>query len=192
MQGAAALPIQCQVLAEALAHQHLKVHRSEVANSVGVFVEPITQTLICDVEQGDVLSLLHSYRNLVPLLLCGISSRRVVAACLEYEDTRWRCVADGSKNGRDVDCPLERVKVGICVDFKTDESHHGFVVAPCWCAHVDLGQWRDGCGQEQSCEMDGARARYCLYRCILPSARSAFVLERCMSDHEFEGFGVEV
>lgn len=148
------------VLGEGLAQSDVVALLNEVADSKSILVGVTAgKTLVGHVEEGKVLLLLDDIRDLLPLLLGGINTSRVVGASVEKEDTALRGSLDVSNHTLEVETDGLLVVVAVLLDLKTGVVEDGFVVGPRRLRDVDLLLTREELGEESSSNTESTGTR---------------------------------
>ena len=81
MEAASTLSVQTKVLGVRLCDDHLEALLDKVVDCPTILCKiPGRKTLVRAVEEGEEIPRLHDLRNLLPLILCGVNTRRIVSA----------------------------------------------------------------------------------------------------------------
>lgn len=161
VEAAGALAIQTKVLGVRLCDQELEALLDEVADGPVIGVQRAGgEALVCAVEEGELLPLLHDGGNLFPLVLSGVDARGVVCAGVEEDDAAFGCRPEGAEHAVKVEALGLLAEVWVVLDWEVHVGEDLVVVCPCWRAEVDgLGL---GCGrvveplEEEATEVVGA------------------------------------
>lgn len=100
--------------------------------------------------------------KLFPLLMCGVDACGIVSTGMKQDDAAIWGVRNSLLHSNEIDSLGGFGKVWIGCNRQMDVRKDLFVVCPCWVANVD--GWILGVEprQEETTEIDGSRARYCL------------------------------
>ena len=159
MEGARALAVETKVLGEGLGDAQLEALIDEVADGPGV-ADEITgcETLVGAVEEGEVVTLAHGHGDVLPLFLGGIDTGRIMSAGMEEDDGTRRGSAQGGDHAIEVEALGLRGEVGVVGEGESDIGEDLVVVGPGWRGEVEGGFVGMEAREEETSQMDGARA----------------------------------
>jgi hypothetical protein len=159
-EGTDTLAVETHVLGKGLAQSNVVALLNEVADSESILVGvTASKTLVGHVEEGKVLLLLDDIGDLLPLLLGGIYTSRVVGAGVEKEDTAVRGSLDVSNHTLEVETDSLLVVVAVLLDLKTGVVEDSLVVSPRRLRDVDLLLAREELGEESSSDTKSTGTR---------------------------------
>ena len=159
MESARALAVETEVLGEGLGDAQLEALFDEVADGPGV-ADEITgcETLVGAVEEGEVVALAHSHGDVLPLFLSGVDTGGIMGAGVEEDDGTWRGSAQGGNHAIEVEALGLRGEVGVVGEGEADIGEDLVVVGPGWRGEVEGGLVGMKARQEETSQVDGARA----------------------------------
>jgi len=96
-----------------------------------------SETLICAVEEGELLPLLHDGGNLFPLVLGRVDTGGIVRASVEEDDAAFGCGLEGAEHAVKVEALGLLAEVWVVLDWEVHVGEDLVVVCPCWRAEVD-------------------------------------------------------
>ena len=118
--------------------QELEALLDEVADGPIVCAQRARgETLVCAVEEGELLPLLHDGGNLFPLILSRVDTGGVVCAGVEKDDAAFGCRLEGAEHAVKVEALGLLAEVWVVLDWEVDVGEDLVVVCPCWRAEVD-------------------------------------------------------
>ena len=100
-QRADAVSIDAEILVAALGHEHVVAGREDTAQTVRVVVEPASEALVGDVDEGDQATLDDHARYLRPLFMVEVRAGRIVATAVKKRDVA------GASGGQRLDHVVE-------------------------------------------------------------------------------------
>lgn len=132
----------------------------KVANGEGVLVNVATgEALIGHVEKGKVALLLGDLGELLPLLLRGVDTGRVVGAGVEEEDAALRGGLDVGDHALEVEADGVLVVVAVLLDLEAGVGEDGLVVGPGRGGDVNLLVAGVEAGEEVGADAQGTSTR---------------------------------
>ena len=112
--------------------------RDEVADSPGVvFKIAGCETLVCAVEEGEMVSRADDFGDLIPLIAGGVDACRVVGAGVEEDYASFGGAFDGGEHAGEVEAFGGGGEVGVGFYGEVDVAEDLVVVGPCWGGEVD-------------------------------------------------------
>lgn len=128
---AGSLSIETEVLREGESESHVVAVRDELAEGVGV-VGDVSGAIakIGGIEKNDVVLLLAELAQLVPLLVRGIHSGRVMSAGVEHEAGVIGSLADVVQHALEVQDRSLAIQVGVVSGRKPGIAENGVLVRP--------------------------------------------------------------
>ena len=159
MERARALTVETKVLGEGLGDAQLEALFDEVADGPGV-ADEITgcEALVGAVEEGEVVALAHGHGDVLPLFLGGVDTGRIMSAGMEEDDGTGRGSAQGGDHAIEVEALGLRGEVGVVGEGEADIGEDLVVVGPGWRGEVEGGLVGMKARQEETSQVDGARA----------------------------------
>jgi hypothetical protein len=121
-----------------LCDQELEALLDEVADGPVVRAEGArSETLVCAVEEGELLPLLHDGSDLLPLFLCGVNACGVVCASVKENNASFWCGFECADHAIEVKTLGVLAEVWVVLNGEVDIGEDLVVVCPCWRAEVD-------------------------------------------------------
>ena len=159
MESARALAVETEVLGEGLGDAQLEALFDEVADGPGV-ADEITgcEALVGAVEEGEVVALAHGHGDVLPLFLGGVDTGRIMSAGMEEDDGTGRGSAQGGDHAIEVEALGLRGEVGVVGEGESDIGEDLVVVGPGWRGEVERGFVGMEAREEETSQMNGARA----------------------------------
>lgn len=131
----------------------------KVTDSEGVLVGVATgKALVGHVEERKVILLLDDIRDLLPLLLAGVDTSRVVSTSVEEEGAAVRSSLHIGEKTLKVKTNGVLVVVAVLLDLKTGVVEDGLVVSPRGSGNVDLLLAGEKLGEESSADTESTSA----------------------------------
>lgn len=157
-----ALTVQTKVLGEGLRDAELEALLDKVADGPCVAGQIARrEALVGGVEEGELATLAHECGDLLPLLLRGVDTGRVVCAGVEEDDGAGRRCPQRGHHAVKVEALGLGGEVGVVGEGEADICEDLVVIGPGWVGKIDGGLGLCGVelGEEEAAQVDGAGSR---------------------------------
>lgn len=162
MERTCSFSIESKVFGKGLCDAKFEALVDEVADGPGVVFEiSRSETLVCAIEEGEVVPGSEDFCELGPLGAGGVYAGGVVGARVEEDDASFGGLFDGGTHAFEVEAFGLGGEVGVGFYGEVDVGEDLVVVGPCWGGEVDgliIGTLEEF-GEEEGAEVDGAGAR---------------------------------